>query len=72
MSENKLQSKSRFVYSDFDSHPEKSMLEDAILDMNLAIYPMNYENLTSNDFLRLYLFVAESQDKDDQVLGSVQ
>ena len=36
------------------------MLKDAVLDINLAVYPMNYENLSSDEFLRLYLFVAES------------
>jgi len=41
------------------------MLKDAVLDINLAIYPMNYENLTSDEFIRSYLFVAESQDKND-------
>jgi hypothetical protein len=60
------------VFSDFDKFPDQSLLEDAYLDINLAAYFVNYENLTSDEYIRLYLIVAESQNKKNDIVGSVQ
>jgi hypothetical protein len=61
LAEKVLQSKSRYVFSDFARDPS-SLLKDASIELDIQVMPNNYEVSDSeNNMLRLYIIISETQ-----------
>lgn len=58
--EKEIQNKGRFVFE--NNLPEEKSF--ATVAFNISIHPMNYQNLTDDAFLRLYIFVANHTLED--------
>lgn len=59
LAEKVLQSKSRFVFSDFSNGEE---LKDAKAEFDFYMVPKNYKESVNNSKLRMYVIMAESKE----------
>lgn len=66
LDEKKLETKTRYVYSDFNEN-KSAPLENATARYDIGLYQMNYENMTnstgqySDEYIRMYMIMTTSE-----------
>lgn len=69
LNENEIQAKSRYVFSDFSKNPNESILKNATVTFDIAVYMRNYD-LDPSSFIKLYIFAAESENQNQKIIGT--